>query len=96
MDRLLREIRKDFDLTACEEFTVEAGRPDTITLEKLRVMAQNGVDRISINPQTLNNSVLKAIGRRHTAEDFLDAWKLSEEFSPAPEIKLNVLLLHIR
>ena len=43
-------------------------------------MAQNGVDRISINPQTLNNSVLKAIGRRHTAEDFLDAWKLSEEF----------------
>ena len=80
MDRLLREIRKDFDLTACEEFTVEAGRPDTITLEKLRVMAQNGVDRISINPQTLNNSVLKAIGRRHTAEDFLDAWKLSEEF----------------
>lgn len=80
MDRLLREIRKNFDLTACEEFTVEAGRPDTITLEKLRVMAQNGVDRISINPQTLNNSVLKAIGRRHTAEDFLDAWKLSEEF----------------
>lgn len=76
----MREIRKDFDLTACEEFTVEAGRPDTITLEKLRVMAQNGVDRISINPQTLNNSVLKAIGRRHTAEDFLDAWKLSEEF----------------
>ena len=64
MDRLLQEIRKDFDLTACEEFTVEAGRPDTITLEKLRVMAQNGVDRISINPQTLNNSVLKAIGRR--------------------------------
>ena len=62
------------------EYTVEAGRPDTITLEKLRVMAQNGVDRISINPQTLNNSVLKAIGRRHTAEDFLDAWKLSEEF----------------
>ena len=80
MDRLLREIRKDFDLTACEEFTVEAGRPDTITLEKLRVMAQNGVDRISINPQTLNNNVLEAIGRRHTAEDFLDAWKLSEEF----------------
>ena len=63
MDRLLREIRKDFDLTACEEFTVEAGRPDTITLEKLRVMAQNGVDRISINPQTLNNNVLEAIGR---------------------------------
>lgn len=71
MDRLLQEIIKDFDLTACEEFTVEAGRPDTITLEKLRVMAQNGVDRISINPQTLNNSVLKTIGRRHTAEDFL-------------------------
>lgn len=81
MDQLLKEIVKDFDLSHCEEFTVEAGRPDTITQEKLQVLAWNGVNRISINPQTLNDSVLETIGRRHTAQDFLMAWKLSETFS---------------
>lgn len=81
MDGLLREIVKNFDLSACEEFTVEAGRPDTITREKLAVLAKNGVDRISINPQTLNDHVLSVIGRRHTATDFMAAWQLSEEFS---------------
>lgn len=81
MDFLLREIVKDFDLAACEEFTVEAGRPDTITREKLAVLEKNGVNRISINPQTLNDHVLSAIGRRHSAEDFFTAWSLSKEFS---------------
>ncbi len=81
MDLLLREIVKDFDLAACEEFTVEAGRPDTITREKLAVLEKNGVNRISINPQTLNDHVLSTIGRRHSAEDFFTAWSLSKEFS---------------
>lgn len=81
LDILLKKICKEFDLDGCEEFTVEAGRPDTITKEKLEVLAQNGVDRISINPQTLNDTVLEVIGRRHTAADFMAAWQLSEGYS---------------
>ena len=81
LQRLLAEIRNDFDLSKCEEFTVEAGRPDTIDRAKLDVMACNGVDRISINPQTLNDTVLETIGRRHTAMDFLRAWEISKEYS---------------
>ncbi len=62
-----------FDLSALREFTVEAGRPDTITEEKLRVLRAHGVDRVSVNPQTMSDSVLAAIGRRHTAADILTA-----------------------
>lgn len=57
-------------MSGCREFTVEAGRPDTITAEKLFAIKSANVDRISINPQTLNDAVLKVIGRRHTADDF--------------------------
>ena len=88
MELLLQEICKDFDLSACGEFTVEAGRPDTITREKLMVLAKNGVNRISINPQTLNDTVLETIGRRHTTADFMAAWRLSEEFSFARNVDL--------
>ena len=59
------------------EFTVEAGRPDTITEEKLITLMRHGVTRISINPQTLNDSVLASIGRKHTAQEFLDAFSLA-------------------
>lgn len=59
-----------------EEFTVEGGRPDTITEEKLKVLKKHGVDRISVNPQTLNDSVLVKIGRRHTVKDFFDAYEM--------------------
>ncbi|MBQ2211830.1 MAG: coproporphyrinogen dehydrogenase HemZ, partial [Ruminococcus sp.] len=68
-----------FDLSSCREFTVEAGRPDTITAEKLYSLKENKVDRISINPQTTNDEVLRAIGRRHTAEDFFRAFSLARE-----------------
>lgn len=61
------------------EFTLEAGRPDTITPEKLRVAAQNGVTRVSINPQTLNDEVLRAIGRRHTAKEFFQAFSMARD-----------------
>lgn len=63
---LLRTIRRNFDFSCCREFTVEAGRPDTITPEKLKAMKRYGVDRISINPQTLNDGVLELIGRKHS------------------------------
>lgn len=66
LDRVLCAIEENFDLTHCREYTVEAGRPDTITEEKLQVLKKHNVNRISINPQTFNDNVLKAIGRCHT------------------------------
>lgn len=69
MDRVLTAFEQAFDLSACDEITVEAGRPDTITPEKLTVMKAHGVTRISVNPQTMEDHVLRAIGRRHTAGD---------------------------
>lgn len=69
MTHVLGVVRSHFDLSGCREFTVEAGRPDTITEEKLAAMKAAGVDRLSINPQTLNDEVLEAIGRRHTSDD---------------------------
>jgi len=59
------------------EYTVEAGRPDSITLEKLALLKENGVNRIAINPQTLNNDTLKRIGRNHTAQDFYKAYEMA-------------------
>ena len=69
LDRLLGAIRSAFELSACREFTVEAGRPDTVTGEKLDVLVRQGADRVSVNPQTMSDAVLETIGRRHTAED---------------------------
>jgi oxygen-independent coproporphyrinogen-3 oxidase len=73
LDRLCAKLAEHFDLSAVREYTVEAGRPDTITEEKLRVLRSRGVTRVSVNPQTMSDSVLEAIGRRHTAADVLDA-----------------------
>ena len=69
MDRLLTHLNQSFDLSRCAEYCIEAGRPDTIDREKLRVLLDHGCDRISVNPQSLEDSVLRAIGRRHTAAD---------------------------
>jgi oxygen-independent coproporphyrinogen-3 oxidase len=60
------------------EFTLEAGRPDTITSEKLKVAKEHGVTRISVNPQTLSDDILREIGRRHTREDFFRAFELAK------------------
>ena len=76
MDTVLTAFESSFDLTDCTERTVEAGRPDTITPEKLAVLRSHGVDRVSVNPQTLEDRVLAAIGRRHTAEDIRRAMEL--------------------
>ena len=69
LEWLLRRTKELFDLSACREFTVEAGRPDTVTEEKLAVLAGHGVDRVSVNPQTISDEVLRAIGRHHTAAE---------------------------
>ena len=76
LDAVLTEMRDAFDLSACRELTVEAGRPDTITREKLEVLRAHGVTRVSVNPQTMSDRVLEAIGRRHTAADVLRALEL--------------------
>lgn len=77
MDRLLAKCREALPLDGCTEYTVEAGRPDTITREKLEVLAGHGVGRISINPQTLEAAVLEAIGRSHSTQDIYEAYALA-------------------
>ncbi len=79
LDRLLTRINENVDRDVLLEFTLEAGRPDTITREKLTVAKQQGVTRVSVNPQTLNDDILKEIGRRHTVEDFYNAYALAKE-----------------
>ena len=79
METLLGCIRESFDLSRCIEFTVEGGRPDTLDQEKLTVIAQNGADRMSINPQTMIDSVLRACGRRHRAADVETAYRQAVE-----------------
>lgn len=79
LDTVLRTVNKSFDMSTCREFTVEAGRPDTIDIAKLFALKENKVDRISINPQTVNDDVLKTIGRKHTAQQFFDAFELARK-----------------
>ena len=69
LDGLCSALESEFDLSQLREYTVEAGRPDTITEDKLRVLRAHGVDRVSVNPQTMDDGVLEAIGRKHTARD---------------------------
>ena len=73
LDRLCTALENEFDLSRIREYTVEAGRPDTITVEKLQVLRRHGVDRVSVNPQTMSDTVLEAIGRRHSAADIVSA-----------------------
>ena len=75
MTQLLERIRLSFDLSRCLEFTVEGGRPDTLNAEKLRAIREHGADRMSINPQTMNDTVLRACGRPHTAQDVLKSYR---------------------
>ena len=77
--KVMETVKESFDFTCCEEYTVEAGRPDTITREKLEVIKKFGAKRISINPQSMNDNVLKAIGRKHSAKEILDALKMARE-----------------
>ena len=74
MASLLDAIRDSFDLSRCIEFTVEGGRPDTLDAEKLKTIAAHGADRMSINPQTMQDHVLRACGRPHKAADVIRAY----------------------
>ena len=75
IQRLMRVIAGNFDLTELIEYTVEGGRPDTLSMEKLKAIFDGGCDRMSINPQTMNDSVLECIGRRHSSEQTVNAYR---------------------
>ena len=75
LSEMIRVVKDSFDMSQCEELTVEAGRPDTIDRAKLDALLKSGVSRISINPQTLQDNVLENIGRRHTADDIRRAMR---------------------
>ena len=77
--RLLSKINEKVDPSTLLEFTLEAGRPDTITKEKLDVAKELGVTRVSVNPQTLNDDILREIGRKHTRDDFFEAYRIAKE-----------------
>ena len=79
LERLFQAAYGHLPLERCVEYTVEAGRPDTIDREKLEVLRDQGVGRISINPQTLEGPVLEAIGRKHTPGDILEAYSLARQ-----------------
>ena len=79
MDALLTALEESFDASALAELTIEAGRPDTIAADKLAVLKRHGVSRLSVNPQSMDDAVLAAIGRRHTAEDIRRAMALVRE-----------------
>lgn len=74
LEILLQKISEKFDVSKLKEYTVEAGRPDTITSKKLELLKQYGVGRISINPQTMNQKTLDLIGRKHTVEDIISVY----------------------
>ena len=79
LNRLLDLIDRSLDLTGCLEYTVEAGRPDTITQEKLQVLARHGVGRVSINPQSMDDRVLALCGRRHKAAQSPEGFRMARQ-----------------
>ncbi|WP_130836536.1 coproporphyrinogen dehydrogenase HemZ [Lachnoclostridium sp. Marseille-P6806] len=91
MDRLLRVIRECFPLEGLLEFTCEAGRPDSITRDKLRVLKNHGVSRISVNPQTMNDRTLRLIGRQHDAEQTVRAFYEARE-AGFDNINMDIIL----
>ena len=90
LERLTAALADSVDLSALREYTVEAGRPDTITPEKLRVLKNAGVGRVSINPQSMEDSVLAAIGRKHAADDVLRAFDEARQ-AGFREINMDVI-----
>ncbi len=79
LERLMKTVAENIDASGVREYNVEAGRADTITYDKLRVIRENGAGRISVNPQTFNDNVLRIIGRQHTAQDTINAYKAARE-----------------
>lgn len=79
LEKVMKTVKNCFDISDIREYTVEAGRCDTITADKLKVIKAQGATRISVNPQTMNDGVLRAIGRRHDSEGVVKAFRLARE-----------------
>ena len=79
LNRLLDSVLHNFDLCKLREFTLEAGRPDTITAEKLSIAKDHGVDRISINPQSMKERTMELIGRSHSPSDIFKAFEIADK-----------------
>ena len=77
LETMLNSINES--IGTAPEYTIEAGRPDTLTIEKLKILKNNNATRITVNPQTLNDKTLKTIGRKHTAADFFKAFNMARE-----------------
>ena len=90
LDILLTAVESRLVKHKVREFTVEAGRPDTITAEKMRLLASHGVGRVSVNTQTLNDAILKKIGRAHTAADFFAAYDIAKT-AGIPDINVDLI-----
>lgn len=91
LDRLITALKEHFDFRTVKEFTVEAGRADSITREKLEVLYRQGVSRISVNPQTMKQETLDIIGRRASVEQVLAAYKLAREVG-FDNINMDIIL----
>ncbi|MBP5299689.1 MAG: coproporphyrinogen dehydrogenase HemZ, partial [Lachnospiraceae bacterium] len=91
LDRLLTKIEESLDLSHIKEFTVEAGRADSITKEKLETLKKHKVTRISVNPQTMNEETLKFIGRKATAAETIEAYKLARSLG-FDNINMDIIL----
>ena len=91
LDYLITGLFNIFDLSKIKEFTVEAGRPDTITEEKLRTLKKHNVSRISINPQTMNQETLETVGRNHSVEDIKDCFYMARKLD-FDNINMDIIL----
>ena len=91
LDRLLTKLKNTFDFSTVQEFTLEAGRADSITDEKLKVMRRHGVTRTSVNPQTMKQETLKLIGRQHTVEQVVNAFHMTREVG-FDNINMDIIL----
>ena len=90
LEHLINHLRQVLELDRLAEFTVEAGRPDTITADKMAVLRDLGVDRVSVNPQTMQDEVLRAMGRSHTAADILTAYDIVRK-SGIPIVNMDLI-----
>lgn len=91
LDRLISKVKSAFNFETVKEFTVEAGRADSITYEKLKVLKKHNVSRISVNPQTMKEETLKIIGRRHTVSDVMEAFHMAREIG-FDNINMDIIL----
>ena len=91
LDDLLKFITETVPMENVREFTVEAGRPDSITIDKLAVMKKYNISRISINPQTMNQKTLDLIGRRHSTEAVLKSFQMARQMG-FDNINMDVIL----